>query len=797
MSGICYHCDLPLPVGEIFETPVLGLPRSFCCPGCLAIAETIVANNMESFYQFRTQKNLTPEELIPQELLEIEALDNPAVLENIIKLDNNLLTIELGIEGITCAACAWLIKNQVVKLDSVSHVEVNATTHRAIVKFAKDSALSLIIKTIRELGYRAYPFSEDQQEIQLKLEDKAYSRRLIVAGLAMMQVMMFATGLYLGEFQDISAEHAYFLHIVSGLLATPVVFYSALPFFTSAWRSLKHLHFGMNLPVSIAILSAYLASLYSLLTKGEVYYFDSVVMFTFFLLVGRFLEHKMRLKAILKQQNFKRLIPLSVSVMSEDSSSHIVPINKVQPNDIIIVHAGAVVPLDGELIDSEAEINESVITGEFLPVKKHAGDKLFSGSTNHGASFKLRAEYCLQDCRIQQLVKLQSDTEHLTSTRVSLADKIAGWYVIGLLTIATATGISWYFIEPTMVFPVVLSLLVVSCPCALSLATPAAVAAATAQLTDLGLMIRSNQTLSKLADVESVFFDKTGTLTLGEIQLVETILHTDLSHDESLQIAKSLESISNHPIALAFKHLGVQSLPISSGHEEIAGGVEAKVAGKLFRIGSDKFVRNKLPTEQQTQIKPVKNHITIYLCNDQQLVATFVLDDEINPTAKQAVNSLQSQNLGVRLISGDSTFASQQVANQLNIDQFYSNVSPEEKLSKIKHHAKVCLMVGDGVNDIGALAQAEVGITTGNAAHLSKATSNAVLVSHDLNVIPKAIAIAKKLTQIIHQNLTWAVIYNITAIPFAIAGLVPAWLAAVGMTASSLIVVLNALRLRR
>lgn len=797
MTDICYHCDLPLPAGEKFETKVLDKTRQFCCPGCLAIAETIVASNMESFYQFRTQKNQTAQELVPQELIEIEALDNPAVLNDLITSENQTQTIELGIEGITCAACAWLIKNRVGQLNHVVSIDVNATTHRANVKFKQETNLSGIIKLIRELGYRAYPFSEDQQETAVVKENKAYSKRLIVAGLAMMQVMMFSTGLYIGEFQDIAAEHAFFLHSISALLATPVVFYSALPFFTSAWRSLKHLHFGMNLPVSIAILSAYSASIYSLFTNGQVYYFDSVVMFTFFLLLGRYLEHRTRLKAIFKQQNFKRLIPLSVTVADTEGNSRVLPINDVQPGDIIIVHAGAIIPIDGKLIDEYAEVNESVITGEFLPVKKQAGDNLYSGSTNQGTSFKLQAKHRLKECRIQQLVQLQNNAEHLSSDRVNLADKIASWYVIVLLILATISGLIWYSIEPEQVFPVVLSLLVVSCPCALSLATPTAVAAATARLTDLGLMIKKSQTLAKLSETKSTFFDKTGTLTVGEITILNTIIHTDTSAKTCLQIAKSLESISNHPIANAFKRLSVSGLPVSTVKEIIAAGIEGEINHTTYRIGNKGFIEDLLSTEQTEIIQPDQDHISIYLCDSKQLLATFILNDEVNPTAKKAIADLSDQNINIKLISGDSELSSNQVAEQLGIKEVYASKSPELKLAIIKQHQKPSLMVGDGVNDIGALSQADVGITTGSAAHLSKATSDAVLISHDLSVIPQAIRITKKLNRIIRQNLSWAVVYNLTAIPFAVAGLVPPWLAAIGMTASSLIVVLNALRLRR
>jgi len=803
MQPSCFHCALPLPVSQEFSCDVLGQVRYFCCPGCLAVAETICQNGLEQFYQFRTEKNDKVDEVLPQELLEIEALDNPAILMSISSQQDHAQHIELGIEGITCAACAWLIRHQVGQRPDVIDIQVNTTTRRASLTFDINSSLADIVKHIRQLGYRAYPFSEDQQEKVIQQEDKAYNRRLIVAGLAMMQVMMFATGLYIGDYQDIAAEHAYFLHWVSGLLATPVVAYSALPFFKSAWTSLKHWHFGMNLPVSIAIIAGYSASVFSLLSRGTVYYFDSVVMFTFFLLLGRYLEHRTRLKAILKQQNFKRLLPLSVTRYADQDEAEIISTASIHPGDRLLINAGSIIPIDGVLLDKSAEINESVITGEFLPVHKLQHDQLYSGATNTGGSFTMLATTDPQECRLQKLVQLQQNSENISSSRVSLADKIASYYVVVLLFLTLVAGFIWWQIDPNKVFPVVLSMLVVSCPCALSLATPAAVAAAVARLTDLGLMIKTRDFLSELGKVTHIYFDKTGTLTLGEMQLSKTIVHGDLSADDCLKIGVTLESISNHPIANAFKHLEITPGSLDSSEEIIAGGVKGQIDGVNYALGKRAFVESLLVTSSLNTDEPIsceKSQVIIYLVQDEKHLATFLLADTINPTANTAMENLTASNIALTLLSGDSELVCRQVAQSLSLRDYIADATPEHKLNTVRSSksatAKV-MMVGDGINDIGALSEADLSITMGAASQLSKASSNAVLVSHDLNVINQAIATAKKLDAIIKQNLSWAVSYNLIALPFAIAGLVPAWLAAIGMTTSSLIVVLNALRLRR
>lgn len=803
-QSICYHCDLEIADGVEHQLTIFSKKQHFCCLGCLAIAEIICESNLQDFYRFRSKKNIQATPLLPQELLELEALDNQSIRDTITTSNDHSQSIELGIEGMTCAACAWLIKTNLKQLAQVNEIEVNATTHRAIIKFDKNALLSPILKQIRNLGYHAFPFSEEAQQKSIQRENKIFSRRLVIAGIAMMQIMMLTTGLYIGEYQDISTEHAYFLHWVSGFFATPVVIYSARPFFKNAWNALKHKHFGMDLPVSIAILSGYLASMYSLITNANIYYFDSVVMFTFFLLIGRYLEHRVRLKAILKQQNFRKLIPLSVTKKNADNSTKEISVSQIEPNDLLVIHSGNTVPVDGILLSQMAELNEAILTGEFIPVNKQENDSITSGSTNNSAGFLMRATTDLKNSRLNNLIALQNNCNNITNKETSLADKIANAYVILLLMLVTIVGLIWWQIEPSKTFPVILSLLVVSCPCALSLATPAAITAAVSNLTDQGLMIRNFEKFNQLTNINDIYFDKTGTLTLGKMNLIKTIIYSNnFSKNYSNQIAATMELISNHPIAEAFKHLNITPIANVIAQEVIAGGVTATINNQTFRLGHANFVSdNTIDLNLYQPSKKDQNDaaIILYLTCDKEHVASFILADKINRTAAKAIRQLQQLKFTTTLISGDSQSSSNHVANQLGVKKIIANATPESKLQQLKQaqqQGMKVLMVGDGINDIGALSQADVSITMGNASHLSQSASDAVLVSHDLSVIPNSIQIVKKLNIIIKQNLTWAVFYNIVAIPFAALGLVPAWLAAIGMTSSSLIVVLNALRLRK
>ena len=798
MKETCFHCDLTIPSGFDFSYDVLGKKRNFCCAGCLAIAETLVENNLTDFYRFRNTSSNKPEKLIPQELQELQALDQPSILKEISAQDKQTRTIELGIEGITCAACGWLIEKKLSMLSSVIEISVNVSTHRARLVWSKNGSLSEILTTLNELGYRGYPFSEDAREKSFDKTSRAYIKRLLVAGLGMMQVMTYALAIYIGEFQDISARHQTFLYWISALVATPVVLYSAKPFFQSAWRNLKVKQLGMNLPVSIAILSAFSASIYSLLFNADAFYFDSVVMFTFFLLIGRYLEHRARYRSLLKQQNFNRLIPLSVSKRNQDQSLTIIPIAEIKPDDILIINAGGIIPVDGILLENSAEINESVISGEFMPVQKTNGDHLISGSSNQSASLIMQVTHDFQTSHIQSLINLQQNAEQMKPDSVSLADKISHWYVLLLLILVIATGTYWWHVQPEQAFSIVLSVLVVSCPCALSLATPAVIAAATSQLSDLGLMIRSKMALSRLAHIDQIYFDKTGTLTTGHLQITKTLTHTDMDENICLHIAALLETISNHPIAGAFKENIPSEDMIEDLRETIGEGVSGIINGKHYKLGNQKFI--SVDKFKFSQIAVEKFETPLYLTCDKKHIATFVLEDSLKPTAISMIGALKRITSSITLLSGDSDSAVANTAEQLNIENYISAANPEEKLNQIscdQKQGKKVLMVGDGFNDVGALAAANVSITMGTGTNLSKTSSDAVLVSNDLNVIAKTLQIAKKVQRVTKQNLTWAIVYNLTAIPFAMMGLVPAWLAAIGMSLSSLIVVLNALRLRK
>jgi len=841
MKPNCFHCGLPNPSTSSFSTRLLGGQRSFCCVGCLSIAEVLSSNGLDSFYKFRDGDNQKARELVPSELESIDAYDSPDVLKqisqsadepNVSDVESSIRSIELGIEGITCAACGWLIKQTISKIDSVVRISVNVTTQRAVLKWSTDkkykNKLSDIIKTFNSIGYRAYPFNENERIEIFEKTNRQFIKRLAVASIGMMQVMTYALAVYIGDDQDIEDSYRQFFLWLSFLVATPVVFYSARPFFESAWNNLKTKRLGMNFPVSLAILSAYFSSIYSLLADKNSFYFDSVVMFTFFLLIGRFLEHRARYLSVLKQTNFQQLIPLSVKKITTDEELNetfsSIPVTNIVEGDKLIIPAGGVIPVDGILLENPADINEAVMTGEFLPINKQPNDALISGSTNQSAALTMLVNKDFTHSKINQLIDLQREAENLKPDSVSIADKISHWYVVTLLLILVLTSAVWWFTDADRIFDIALSILVVSCPCALSLATPAALAAATSQLTDLGFLIRNSATLTELSRISHIFFDKTGTLTEGRISIEKVLNYSDYTDTQLLRISSQLEEISSHPISDAFKNIpDIELLPddkinITNKQEIIGQGVIANLNDKRYLLGKaefliaddkDVFELNYLYRKQhekevveleQNFLQHTKKYkgMAVFLSENGKLIAIFQLKDKVKPTALASIQALK-KTCHITMLTGDTQQAGLQVGKELCINDVMADASPEEKLTAISAAQKreqSVMMVGDGFNDLGALGSANVSISLAGSSHLSKTKSDAVLVSEDLTVIPKAISIANKVQVIIKQNLSWAIAYNLIAIPFAAMGFVPAWLAAIGMSLSSLVVVLNALRLR-
>ncbi|MFT5593183.1 MAG: Cu2+-exporting ATPase [Oceanicoccus sp.] len=790
----CYHCGQIVADNLHLTARVFGQGRSMCCVGCQAVTNAIVESGSESFYQYRSDTNTTPDftiDTLPQSVRqELTLFDNPDVLLDIATQHDEGFDTVLIIEGITCAACGWLIEKQLQRFDGVTSVQLNLSQHKLYISWQQDlTALSQIISRIYALGFKAQPYTPDAAQQQLQAEQKVAIQRLVLAALGMMQAMMFAVPLYADDWAGVFIKFETYFRFAGLAITTPVIFYSARPFFTACIRDLKSRHLTMDVPVSIAIGGAYLASIYSTFTHGDEVYFDSVCMFTFFLLVGRFLETRARLRNGEAGNELHNLMPRACVKITTEDEETLLPINQINVGDCIRILPGSTIATDGIIVNGNTSIDESIITGEFIPLHKNINDSVIAGSLNVENPIDIRVTAIGKGTQISTIMSLLDRASQDKPKIAQLADKLAQYFVAAVLLISAIVFTAWSFIDSDRAFWITLSVLVATCPCALSLATPTALTAATTALRRNGVLITRGHVLETLRKSKRIIFDKTGTLTLGQLTIEETVI-VNKTQANPLQIAASLEHFSQHPIAHAFKFQTL--LPATNIQNHAGSGVSGTVDNIDYKIGTAHFIHN----DSISAVSPDDRH-WIALANTTDVLAWFLLSDAIRPNAKSTIEQLQGLALSCELLSGDHSTHVAHVANALGINQFNGGVSPQGKLDYLTKQDPndVSIMVGDGINDVPVLAQAPVSIAIGSASDLAKTHADVILVNNQLTRLPQLIKQAHKTARIIKQNLAWALLYNSSVLPLAALGLLPPYLAAIGMSASSLVVVFNALRL--
>ncbi len=794
----CFHCGLPVPPDAHYPVEIDGQTHNLCCRGCQAVAQAIVDGGLTSFYRHREKPSGRPEELIPEQLAQMALYDQPALQAGFVSVDeHNLKHASLILEGITCAACIWLNERHVRALPGVQDFQVNYSTHRAHVSW-DDSRLKLsdILKAIASIGYIAHPFDPGRQEQIQKKEKSQALRRLFVAGLGAMQVMMLAVAMYAGDAYGMEPDIEQFMRWVSLLLTLPVVLYSASGFFVTAWRDLRRRQLSMEVPVSLAIGAAFAASLWHTLRGSGEIYFDSVCMFTFFLLASRYLEMGARHRAGQAAEALVKLLPATATRIVE-GQYEAVPVSQLRPGDRVLIRPGETVPADGEVIEGESSVDESLLTGESVPRHRGPGDALVGGSLNVESPLQMRVTRVGEDTMVSGIVRLLDRAQAEKPRLAMLADRVAGWFVAAQLSIATAVAIGWWLHAPERAFEITLAVLVVTCPCALSLATPAAATAAIGALTRLGLLVTRGHVLETLAAADHIVFDKTGTLTRGLLSLAEVHPLGDADQQRVHDLAATLARDSEHPVARVLALHGQALEGVENLRSHPGKGVEGRVNGVCYRLGSASFVAELVgsdaPAAEAQEGSPV------YLASEQGWVARFVLRDRLREDAVEAVRALRELGLTTHIYSGDAPHAVAAVARELGIDDWAAQLRPEDKLERVRALQAAghrVIMVGDGVNDAPVLAGADVSVAMGRGTQLAHASADMVALSERLAVLPEGVRKARDTGAVIRQNLAWALLYNLVAVPLAAAGWVAPWMAAIGMSLSSLVVVANALRLK-
>jgi len=788
----CFHCNEAIPAQVQIYARIDNSDEAVCCFGCRAVAELIAGAGLQDYYRFRE----TPAPRVEDDLnSEWRTYDRPELLAQLTHAENDGTRVAtLVLDGMGCAACGWLIERMLKRERDVCACNVNVATGRVRVQWRPEELLfSHILQTIAALGYRPHPIGVNAVATHARDERRAALKRLAVAGFGMMQVTMFAVAFYASELgeqaQAMEPQVRLYLRYVSLLCATPVLFYAGWPFLSNAWQAVRARAVTMDVPVSIGLLLAYSASVWNTARNTGDVYFDSVAMFVFFLTLGRFVEMTARHRSGDVTDALARLLPLTAHRVRARSDggeqTDEVSVASLAVNDIVVVRTGETVPTDGCVIEGTSRIDESMLTGESMPVLRGVGETLLAGALNLHAPLRIRVTAIGQATVLLGIVRLMQRAEH--APQATAADRAAAWFLRRILIGAVLVAAAWLIVDPSRAFAATLAVLVVTCPCALSLATPVALAAATAALAKRGALITHSAALETLAKITRVVFDKTGTLTHGQPIIESCQVLAAVPHEKCRRIAFALEQGSEHPIARAFRFSEGSPYVAADVQVTPGGGIEGAVDGERYRIGRKEYAR-----------ATVGDDADIFLSNATQTLASFRLGDRLRNEAPQVIAALRARQLPSEILSGDAWVAVAHTAQACGIEQYTARQSPAGKLEYVRElsqRGEIVAMIGDGINDAPVLKGAAVSIAMGHASALAQVSADIVLLGDTLTALPPMIDLARRTQRIVKQNLVWAATYNLVALPLAAFGFVPPWLAAIGMSMSSIVVVLNALRL--
>jgi Cu2+-exporting ATPase len=708
------------------------------------------------------------------------------------------------IQGMHCAACAFTVEEALMSVPGVQSVEVNAATHRAKVVWSERQVKpSAWMAAINQAGYGALPAADSSLRQARHEEGRRALWRWLVAGFCMMQVMMYAYPAYVAQEGDITPDMVFLLRWASWVLTLPVVLFSCGPFFSNALRDIRAQRVSMDLPVALGMVITFLLSSVATFEPEGVFgaevYYDSLTMFVFFLLTGRWLELRVRDRTAGALEALMNRLPDSVERQLPSGEFERVAVRRVMVGDVIRVSPSESFPADGVILQGQTLADEALLTGESRPQARAVGDSVVAGSHNLSGIVTVRVVQVGEGTQFSQIVSLMENASLQKPRLAQLADRIAKPFLMGVLLLAALSAVYWWPTNPGHALMVAVAVLVVTCPCALSLATPAAMLAAAGNLARHGVLVRNLQALESLAEIDTLIFDKTGTLTQDGQCITQVMTAEGVSPEYALRLAAALAKHSLHPLSRALVKAQETSgqeeaLDAQDVNEMIGLGLEGHVDG-LLRLGSAKFCAPK------TKGIPDKASVCqVHLCTENEWLASWQLSEDVRADAVQTVQALKSLNVDVWLLSGDRPESAQHVAQEVGIAQAFGACTPQDKLSRMQaaqsQGARVA-MVGDGLNDGPVLAGAHVSMAFGNAVPLAQSKSDLVLMGGSLLVVAQSVKLARHTLRVVKQNLVWAAVYNALCVPLAVVGLLPAWLAGLGMALSSLWVVLNSLRLTK
>ena len=796
----CYHCGLSVPAGFNEQLEILGQPRRLCCLGCYSVAETIINNGLSDYYKFRTEDAITPDQTLPEEL---SIYDEADIQEDyLLEQNSSTNSILLLCDAIRCSACAWLLEKKMGQLQGVKSVTVNVSSQTLCLSWQPEVIrLSDLLAILHKLGYAALPFKAEAVIKQQEKIQKSWLRRLGLAGLGMMQVMMYAVALYIGVLDDMSDQHRNFLRWVSFIVATPILFYAGKPFYISAYRSLKQWQLNMDVPISIALFLAYCASIWATLEQSGEVYFDSVTMFVFFLLIGRYLEFRARQQVSNKLYQGHTQLPSFVQKEVSNNQYQAVPSKKIVVGDKVLVKAGETFALDGVVVEGDSQVNEAMLNGEFMPIHKKSGDHLLAASVNITGPLVMEVTAKPENSYWSTLLLLQEQALLDKPLIGLLADKVARYFVAFILLLTIIVAWYWNSRDPDNALWICLSVLVVSCPCALSLATPIAMTCGALSLNQKNILIKGQHFLTNANAISDVIFDKTGTLTKGALVIDNLEVTAQMKASEIVSIIAQLESQSEHPIAKAFEQYKPVKIEATHLTQHPFSGVSGSIANDDYYFGNYQFIESLRKTESAIINEHTRdNDNFLYLAKNRTIIAKVLLKDELREHARKLAQTLKNKGIKLHLLSGDPSSQVEAIAKELKIGQWHNDMKPEQKLDYLKQlqsEGRRVLVVGDGINDAPVMAAANASVAMANAADITRVTADAYLMSAHLMDIDTIITKSKQTQAVIQQNLFWALFYNALMIPFAASGFIAPYVAAIGMSLSSIVVVVNSLKLKR
>lgn len=818
-ESACFHCGLNLPITGTIKANIQGHGRSFCCNGCAQVCEIIHNSGLDSFYKHAPSSRQwsTPEQA-PEDA---KIFDNPELQADFVRQrPDGTYQADLLLEGIHCPACVWLIEHTLRQLDAISYAEVSYTRHRLRVRwFSEKIKLSEIIMAIGHIGYQAIPYEEDLEQKASKERRQDLLFRMAFAGFVFANVMTAAVCLYGGDFFGIEQKWRAIFQWYSFVLTFAGIAYSGRSFFSSAWSAVRQRRLNMDVPISIGISVSFIWSSIVTISPVQGYedhvYFDSISMFVFLILVGRFLESSARDSASSATRHLLALLPRSARFLNNKGEEELVPLRSVQQGDLLRIKPGDRIPVDADVVSGHSEVDEAIISGESKPVTKSAGAQVIGGTLNMSGQLSIKATHIGHDSVLSQIIELVDQAQNSKVDVQNLADRIVPWFVLIVLCLASITFLFWFsYADLPFAIMSAVTVLIITCPCALGLATPMAITIGAGLGGKLGVLIKRGSALEQLLNVDHIVFDKTGTLTQGKIHVSH--YHAMVEDVEALWAkVRVLEQASEHPLAQAIDNALSRIEPSTHmfNFNSVAGrGVHAEFDKQVIHIGSLGWLASLGITldqdiEKQFKQEESKGATIVAVFDHNTLLAWFSLSDELRPEAPAILQSIQQKGIALSLLTGDRQGSALAIAEKLLPTsttllpplRVFAEVMPNEKADKIAQlqgQGFTVAMVGDGVNDAPALTQANVGIAMGQATDISAQAADVVLLG-GLDRLPIAMTLSKQTMRTIKQNLSISLGYNILVVPLAMAGMVHPLLAAIAMPVSSLLVIGNALLIHK